>query len=197
MAASSQPRQDGHSRSVLGELSVGNIQNIKPAIESLAQNLDSLHIHSPVRKENICESLVSSCEGIKPHPALAANPGQAASATPNTRQSRSGTSYASSDTSTNIIKHSSQEDFESNNPLALASQQLPSTQEQLWKHQEGQFEWLLSVPVNTSAKERRSLGDSRDDTELAPGRKEAVFRMQPPPPQDTVRRVTWKIPQTS
>lgn len=58
---------------------------------------------------------------------------------------------------------------ENNSPLALASQQLPSTQEQLSKHQEGQFEWLLSIPVSLSAKERKAGGNSRDDAELPPG----------------------------
>ncbi|KAL1838783.1 hypothetical protein VTJ49DRAFT_2211 [Mycothermus thermophilus] len=37
--------------------------------------------------------------------------------------------------------------WEETNPLAQASRQLPSTQEQLAKHQQGQFEWLLSIPV--------------------------------------------------
>ncbi|GAB1313328.1 hypothetical protein MFIFM68171_03538 [Madurella fahalii] len=195
MAASSRPRQGAHSRNVLGELSVGNIQNIKPAIESLNQDLDNLHIHSPVRKENISEILVSSCQGIKHRPALeATSPCRAASTTPDISHPLRGTSNTSSGAGINTTKHSSQgktpgglgmsgvtcanhapADFESNNPLALASQQLPSTQAQLWKHQEGQFEWLLSIPVNASAKERGSLGDSRDDTELPRDEKRLYF----------------------
>ncbi|KAL2160075.1 hypothetical protein VTH06DRAFT_1730 [Thermothelomyces fergusii] len=57
---------------------------------------------------------------------------------------------------------------ENGNPLALASQQARSTKEQLLRHQEGQFEWLLSIPVQTAAKGRRPRGDS--DGDAGPGR---------------------------
>ncbi|AEO61594.1 hypothetical protein MYCTH_2311903 [Thermothelomyces thermophilus ATCC 42464] len=69
----------------------------------------------------------------------------------------------------------SPQDFENGNPLALASQQVRSTKEQLLRHQEGQFEWLLSVPVKTAAKERRPRGDSHGDAELGRGEKTLYF----------------------
>jgi hypothetical protein len=57
----------------------------------------------------------------------------------------------------------------------VASQRLPGTKEQLAKHQEGQFEWLLSIPVKTAAKGRRPRGDSHDDAELCHGEKTLYF----------------------
>ncbi|KAK4122613.1 hypothetical protein N657DRAFT_575285 [Parathielavia appendiculata] len=65
--------------------------------------------------------------------------------------------------------------LDENNPLAVASQRLPSTKEQLSKHQEGQFEWLLSIPVKSAAKGRRPRGDSHDDAELHHGEKTLYF----------------------
>ncbi|KAL2174299.1 uncharacterized protein P884DRAFT_332162 [Thermothelomyces heterothallicus CBS 202.75] len=67
------------------------------------------------------------------------------------------------------------QDFENGNPLALASQQVRSTKEQLLRHQEGQFEWLLSIPVKTAAKGRRPRGDSHGDAELGRGEKTLYF----------------------
>lgn len=54
------------------------------------------------------------------------------------------------------------------NALSLASQHIASTREQLSKHQQGQFEWLLSVPLppTTAAKGRRPRSDSHSDAEL-------------------------------
>ncbi|KAL2116625.1 hypothetical protein VTJ04DRAFT_8793 [Mycothermus thermophilus] len=46
-----------------------------------------------------------------------------------------------------LVKDDVSDTWEETNPLAQASWQLPSTQEQLAKHQQGQFEWLLSIPV--------------------------------------------------
>jgi hypothetical protein len=63
----------------------------------------------------------------------------------------------------------------SDNPPALASQHLPSTREQLSKLQQGQFEWLLSVPVKTSAQWRGPRGDSHGDAELRQGEKTLYF----------------------
>ena len=39
---------------VLGEISLGNIQNIKPNIESLTRELDNFHIYES-EKENYCQ----------------------------------------------------------------------------------------------------------------------------------------------
>lgn len=68
-------------------------------------------------------------------------------------------------------------DLESNNPLALASQQLPGNQEQLAKHQEGQFEWLLSIPASSFAKGPgcTKVGDEHDDEALRRSRKKLYF----------------------
>jgi hypothetical protein len=57
----------------------------------------------------------------------------------------------------------------------LASQQLPSTREQLSRHQEGQFEWLLSIPVKTAAAGRRPRGDSHGDAELRQGGEKTLY----------------------
>jgi hypothetical protein len=57
----------------------------------------------------------------------------------------------------------------------LASLQLPGAQEQLSKHQEGQFEWLLSVPVKASGKQGRSEVDFEGGSELRQGSKKLYF----------------------
>ncbi|KAK4656083.1 hypothetical protein QC762_308180 [Podospora pseudocomata] len=59
------------------------------------------------------------------------------------------------------------DDFKHNNPLAQAEHRLPNNLEQIRKHQEGQFEWLLTIPLPFRSKSRRrvgnrSLGDSHD-----------------------------------
>ncbi|KAM7208664.1 hypothetical protein V8F20_001087 [Naviculisporaceae sp. PSN 640] len=56
-------------------------------------------------------------------------------------------------------------DFDKYNPIAFASRNLPSSQEQLSKHQAGQFEWVLSIPVSHSAKGSRSFSSSHEDPE--------------------------------
>ncbi|KAL2131136.1 hypothetical protein VTI74DRAFT_5521 [Chaetomium olivicolor] len=168
MAATARPRPcvelDIHDDSlILGELPLGNIQNVKQGIrhssvESLVRQLDSFHLHS-VDKENKLRPAPkpasqthetalragdANCENIKP-------PSVGASVTP-----------------------PDPENFEKNNLLALASQNLPSAQHQLSKHHEGQFEWLLSVPVK-AAPGSRPRADSHDDAELARGEKTLYF----------------------
>lgn len=54
-------------------------------------------------------------------------------------------------------------DFEIYNPVAFESRRLPSSQEQLSKHQAGQFEWVLSIPLSNSAKGSRSFSSSHED----------------------------------
>ncbi|KAH6850988.1 hypothetical protein B0I37DRAFT_414344 [Chaetomium sp. MPI-CAGE-AT-0009] len=119
--------------SALGELPLNNIQNVRrrTSIESLARRLDNLHINNS-DKENISRPVV---EAVPRVPSAAAN----------TKDTPCDKSLA--------------EDFESSNPLALASQQLPSTKEQLSRHQEG----------------RRPRGDSHDDAELRQGEKTLYF----------------------
>ncbi|KAJ4306864.1 hypothetical protein N0V88_000235 [Collariella sp. IMI 366227] len=152
MAAAARPRPcvelDIHDNSpVLSDLPLGNIQNIQQGIrqssvDSLVRQLDNLHLHC-ADKENKLVKLATrqvtaddaNCENVKP--------------------SVVGASVASQDP----------ESFENNNPLALASHQIPSAQHQLSKHHEGQFEWLLSVPVKATASRPRA--DSHDDAELA------------------------------
>ena len=59
--------------------------------------------------------------------------------------------------------------MDNTNALSLASQHIASTREQLSKHQQGQFEWLLSVPLPPTAgaaKGRRPRSDSHSDAEL-------------------------------
>ncbi|KAL2155349.1 hypothetical protein VTH82DRAFT_90 [Thermothelomyces myriococcoides] len=67
------------------------------------------------------------------------------------------------------------QDSENSNLLALASQQVRSTKEQLLRHQEGQFEWLLSVPVKSAAKGRGPRGDSHGDAEPGRGGKKTLY----------------------
>lgn len=43
---------------VLGEISISNIQNIKPNIESLTRELDNFHIYDS-EKENFCQPRVT------------------------------------------------------------------------------------------------------------------------------------------
>lgn len=57
----------------------------------------------------------------------------------------------------------------------MASQQLPGTKEQLSRHQEGQFEWLLSIPGKTAATGRRPRSEAHDDAELRQGENTLYF----------------------
>ena len=59
--------------------------------------------------------------------------------------------------------------------MAVASRHIPSTREQLSKHQEGQFEWLISVPVKSSAKGRTPRSDSHGDAEPRDGERTLYF----------------------
>ncbi|SPQ27669.1 1ff71f15-ebca-414c-984f-9426cd9d1187 [Thermothielavioides terrestris] len=165
MATTARPRPrielDAQS-TVLGELPLGNIQNIKPnTIDSLARQLDDFHIHCN-DKEN------------KPGCALELGSGQGRTTACETNHCIRGSSHAHSRTGTDCITQGS-EDAERLDPLFLASQRLPSVQEQLSKHQEGQFEWLLSIPVKTSASGRRPRDDSHGDAELRRGEKTLYF----------------------
>ncbi|KAK0674620.1 hypothetical protein QBC41DRAFT_3660 [Cercophora samala] len=62
------------------------------------------------------------------------------------------------------------DDFKHNNPLAQAKHRLPNNLEQIRKHQEGQFEWLLSIPLPfcRSRRGNRSLSDSHDGEDQPP-----------------------------
>ncbi|KAL2257065.1 hypothetical protein VTK26DRAFT_716 [Humicola hyalothermophila] len=132
----------GNPCSVLGELPLGIIQNVKSnAIESLTRELDNFHIHSTDKdKENLYEQHPVASQGHQPQPQLAPL-----------------------------------RDAENDNALALASRDLPSNQEQLSKHQEGQFEWLLSVPAKGPAKGPAQHGSSRDDAKPGSSEKKLVF----------------------
>ncbi|KAK4157488.1 hypothetical protein C8A00DRAFT_29637 [Chaetomidium leptoderma] len=139
----------GTSTSALGELALNKIHNTKPprsSIESLARQLDSFHIHSS-DKENKSRLAVETPSRV-PSAALL---------------------------STGDVFCDNSHDSENSNPLALASQQLPSTKEQLSRHQEGQFEWLLSFLVKTAAQGRRPRGDSHGDAELFRDEKKLYF----------------------
>ena len=59
--------------------------------------------------------------------------------------------------------------------MALASRHIPSTREQLSKHQEGQFEWLISIPAKSSAKGRTPHSNSHGDAEPRDGERTLYF----------------------
>ncbi|KAL2021179.1 hypothetical protein VTK56DRAFT_7485 [Thermocarpiscus australiensis] len=186
MATGAQPRAgvnldvpDSHSRSnltdngnnflVLGEIPLNKVQTIRPATESSTPELDKLHLVSTT-KENISRQRATKSQGHKPPLATQARVSKVASKAPETRL----TFHASSGVSASVNSPRSQ-GFQKTNSLALASRQLPSNQEQLSKHQEGQFEWLLSIPLNESAKARKSLGVHHDDAGLRQGEKKLYF----------------------
>ncbi|KAG7285291.1 hypothetical protein NEMBOFW57_009913 [Staphylotrichum longicolle] len=145
VSTSSKPEPE----TALGELSLNNIHNIKrkSSLESLARQLDNFHIHGN-DKEN--KSRVAAEVG-----------------SPSTAPSTNGVACGSAIASVS-------DEFKRSHPLALASQHIPSTQEQLSKHQEGRFDWLLSIPVKP-AKGRRPRSDSHGDAELRHGEKTLYF----------------------
>ncbi|KAK0634954.1 hypothetical protein B0T17DRAFT_23449 [Bombardia bombarda] len=162
---------------VLGELPLCNIQNITKtggacAVEALAISLDNFHIHSSA-KENISEQQHQQ-QTIKPRGRTARHhitkgSWQAPLAAPSEDLlsfSEDGT-RTSSGASANMAANQA-EDFQEKNALAVESQHLPSTQEQLLKHQAGQFEWVLSVPAAAGGDSTtaccKSLGRSRENT---------------------------------
>ncbi|KAK4241093.1 hypothetical protein C8A03DRAFT_30810 [Achaetomium macrosporum] len=161
MATTAQPRPcveltipDDHS-SVLGALPLGNIQNRKPSgVDLLTRQFGNLHIHSNDKENGVARVPVTSLGN---------------------KDAGCDSSHKFSVASISTASPDPEVDFEHNNPLALASRDLPSTEEQLSKHQEGQFEWLLSIPVKTSAKECRPRDESHGDAEPRRGEKTLYF----------------------
>ncbi|EGS23540.1 uncharacterized protein CTHT_0002340 [Thermochaetoides thermophila DSM 1495] len=156
----------------LNELPLSNIQNKQQqqqqqqqqrqvSIDSLTRDLDNFHIRcvSAGDKENLSKPL-SASPGHTANPAVASTAPQVI---PSVRTCGLTREADESDTS---------DDFETNNTLARASQHLPSNQEQLAKHQAGQFEWLLSIPVDNEklANVRGLVDDSHDDDDADPRR---------------------------
>jgi hypothetical protein len=169
----------GTATSALGELPLNSIHNLKPrsSIESLANRLDNFHLYNS-DKENKSRITPGAASRV-PSAALSIKEvgcgnshetlGAGASAIPPV----SGMLTRCLFTSETLLTLSV--DFEENNPLAVASHRLPSIKEQLSKHQEGQFEWLLSIPVKKAAKGHRPRGESHDDAELRHGEKTLYF----------------------
>ncbi|KAK4101422.1 hypothetical protein N658DRAFT_515944 [Parathielavia hyrcaniae] len=140
----------GTATSALGVLPLNSIHNLKTrsSIESLACRLDNFHIYSS-DKENKSRPTLGSVSRVE--------------------------SAAPSGKDVTCVKSHEDSGVDENNPLAIASLRLPSTKEQLSKHQEGQFEWLLSIPVKRAAKGRRPRGEYHGDAELHRGEKTLYF----------------------
>ncbi|KAK3304284.1 uncharacterized protein B0T15DRAFT_536017 [Chaetomium strumarium] len=140
---------------VLGPLPLSNIQNRRSStVDSLTRQFGIFQIHSKDKENGVARAPVTSL---------------------GTKDAACDGSHRLSVASTSTASPDSEVVFEHNNPLAVASRDLPSTEEQLSKHQEGQFEWLLSIPVKTSAIGCRARGDSHGDAEQRPGEKTLYF----------------------
>ncbi|KAM7188017.1 hypothetical protein V8F33_010874 [Rhypophila sp. PSN 637] len=133
----SEPQFDSRSSSALGGLPLGNIENIshQPSFDTITVALSNFHIHT-VSKENIKEF----------------------------DKARAATRKAPALTPAEMPVHR-QEGFEKYNPVAVASRNLSTAQEQLSKHQAGQFEWVLSIPVGHSVEGSRSFSSPHEDPE--------------------------------
>ncbi|KAK3372837.1 hypothetical protein B0T24DRAFT_702102 [Lasiosphaeria ovina] len=153
--------------SVLDELPLGNIQNIaQHSIDSLSADLDNFHIHTlNLAKENVysqqqlLQPHTAKLRGRKARPHVGVDTFQIPAPAPDQDNTSSRTVSGSSSAVSSVGLLSS-EDFQKNNALAIASHHLPSNQEQLSKHQAGQFEWVLSIPIGNAASdavESRSL----------------------------------------
>ncbi|KAK4461638.1 hypothetical protein QBC42DRAFT_338908 [Cladorrhinum samala] len=161
----------GNRFAVLGDLPLQNIQNIKPSLDTLTRQFSSLQIHNSASKENGFVQPQVSRNHQERRVRLSLDRNTEHSACENSRVSSSSSSGIFSRKSTSESK---------TNALALASHHLPSNREQLTKHQEGQFEWLLSLPIrfakSAAAKGRRSLSGSHDDDDQrSQGEKQLLF----------------------
>ncbi|KAK4166078.1 hypothetical protein QBC43DRAFT_313910 [Cladorrhinum sp. PSN259] len=160
----------GNRFPILDDLPLTNIQNFKPpTLDTLTRQLSNLHIHNSACKENEFVQQQGTREQER-----------------RVRLSSSSFNGVFSSNSTRT------------NELALASHNLPDNQVQLVKHQEGQFEWLLSLPIKiakSAAKGRRSLAKSRDDDDQqSQGEKQLLFgcnlvRHRAPPNNGEDKRV--------
>ncbi|KAK3989859.1 hypothetical protein QBC44DRAFT_395626 [Cladorrhinum sp. PSN332] len=166
----------GHSPSgnrfdALGDLPLKNIHNIKSStLDTLTRQLSSLHIHNSACKENgFVQQQGPREQGRRVR----------VSADPNTEHHSHCDNPRVASGSSNSVFSGKSANFQNSNDLALASHYLPDNRVQLAKHQEGQFDWLLSLPIRiakSAAKGRRSLGKSRDDEDQqTQGEKQFLF----------------------
>ncbi|KAK4190155.1 hypothetical protein QBC35DRAFT_94009 [Podospora australis] len=140
---------------------IQNIQNSNPTIDSLSRDLDNFHLHSSIKEQNhnpfpkperrvrLSVDNNTECE-------------QQDFACNSKSRKSSGTSIAGS------------ENFDHNNALAVAHQHLPSSLEQYKKHEEGQFEWLLTIPVSKLSS-ASNKGSHDDTSSVSHGEKKLLF----------------------
>ncbi|KAK0723169.1 hypothetical protein B0T26DRAFT_740197 [Lasiosphaeria miniovina] len=157
--------------SVLDELPLGNIQNLaQHSIDSLSADLDNFHIHTlDLAKENaysqqqLLQPHTAKLRGRKARPHVNVDTFQVPVAAPD-QDNTSSRAVSGSSSDVSSVGLLSSEDFQKNNALAIASHHLPSNQEQLSKHQAGQFEWVLSIPIGNAASDavQPNHGESRD-----------------------------------
>ncbi|KAK4228455.1 hypothetical protein QBC38DRAFT_152998 [Podospora fimiseda] len=161
----------GNRVDTLKDLPLSSIQNIKPSgFDTLTRHLNNLRIHSSASKENgFVQPQGRRESGPRVRVSVETTPGRQPHC--DNRRVASG--------SFNSIFSGKSTNFRGTNDLALASHHLPDNRVQLAKHQEGQFDWLLSLPiriVKSAAKGRRSLGKSRDDQDQSTqGEKQFLF----------------------
>ncbi|KAK0747608.1 hypothetical protein B0T21DRAFT_418461 [Apiosordaria backusii] len=159
--------------SVLGDLSLNSVPNLNSInIDALTRDLGNLHLEYPTKENN--------CQQQQPHQAQKAKGRRVRlSVDDNIEYDHpfSDKHRVVSGNTTTSASTSGSDDFEHNNPLALAKHRLPNNLEQIRKHQEGQFEWLLSIPIpiRKSHRGNRSLSDSHDGADQPQGEKKVLF----------------------
>ncbi|KAK3314980.1 hypothetical protein B0H66DRAFT_605903 [Apodospora peruviana] len=166
---------------VLGGLPLGNIQNIgKPSLDTITAGISNLYI-STISKENIHDQQTGKVWGRTARPRIEENTFKGPVITASEEHDiceKQNLSHISEETSSSAgatVAAPTPEDFQTYNPIAVESRQLPSNQEQLSKHQAGQFEWVLSIPVSNSAIGSRSFSSSHEDPEKTVGPKKLYF----------------------
>ncbi|KAK3943495.1 hypothetical protein QBC46DRAFT_34136 [Diplogelasinospora grovesii] len=134
---------------VLQDLSVGDIQNnAKLPIESLVDDLENFHINSPAR-QNTHEQTVKFRGSIS-SPDSERNISQAPSAVRDSEHSQPDeVAVSTSESGANKLE-------DKQHPLVIAGRNLLSNHGQLSKQQAGQFEWVLAIPSDDSAIERKT-----------------------------------------
>ncbi|KAK4216135.1 hypothetical protein QBC37DRAFT_100198 [Rhypophila decipiens] len=166
----SEPQFDSRSSSALGGLPLGNIENIshQPSFDTITVALSNFHIHT-VSKENIKEFDKARAATRRGRPQVGKNtfiPLAMRSDDMGISDNLLERNLAPALTLTPAeMPVHGQEDFEKYNPVAVASRSLSTSQEQLSKHQAGQFEWVLSIPAGHSVEGSRSFSSSHEDPE--------------------------------
>ncbi|KAK4179939.1 hypothetical protein QBC36DRAFT_298009 [Triangularia setosa] len=162
----------GNKFPVLSDISLNSVQHPNSInIDALTRDLGNLHLAYP-SKENNCQQQSHQVQKAKGRKVRMSVDDNIEYDHPFSDKHR-----AVSGNTTTSASTSASDEFEHHNPLALAKHRLCSNLEQIRKHQEGQFEWLLSIPIpiRKSHRGNRSLSNPRGGADQPQVEKKVLF----------------------